>query len=62
MQRTRLLCLTRLCGSRSQMTYMEIAKELCIPKEMVEQSIVNAVQAGLIEGRMDQIKEEFAVT
>ena len=62
MQRARLLCLARLCGSRSQMTYMEIAKELCVPKEEAEQYIVNAIQTGLIEGRMDQIKEEFAVT
>jgi hypothetical protein len=44
------------------MTYMEIAKELCVPKEEAEQYIVNAIQTGLIEGRMDQIKEEFAVT
>lgn len=44
------------------MTYMEIAKELDVPKEEAEQYIVNAVQMGLVEGRMDQIKEEFAVT
>ena len=30
--------------------------------EEAEQYIVNAIQTGLIEGRMDQIKEEFAVT
>lgn len=62
MQRARLLSLARLCGSRSMMTYMEIAKELDVPKEEAEQYIVNAVQMGLVEGRMDQIKEEFAVT
>lgn len=44
------------------MSYESIAKELDVPKTDAEQFIVKAVQLGLVEGRMNQIQEEFAVT
>ena len=44
------------------MSYESIAKELDVPKTDAEQFIVKAVQLGLVEGRMNQIQEEVAVT
>ena len=44
------------------MSYESIAKELDVPKTDAEQFIVKAVQLGLVEGRMNQIQEESAVT
>lgn len=62
LEHARLLALAKLCSSHSLMSYESIAKELEVPKTDAEQFIVKAVQLGLVEGRMDQIQEEFAVT
>ena len=43
------------------MSYEDIAKELQVSRDETEQYIVKAVQSGLVEGHMDQIKEEFTV-
>lgn len=62
MQHARLLALAKFCSRHSSMSYEDIAKELQVSREEAEQYIVGAVQSGLVEGHMDQIKEEFAVT
>ena len=61
LQRARLLALAKFCSSRYLMSYEDIAKELQVSRDEAEQYIVKAVQSGLVEGHMDQIKEEFAV-
>ena len=58
----RILALAKLCSSRQQMSYEEIAKALNIAPSEVEKCIVDAIKANLVEGKMDQIKKEFVVT
>ena len=58
----RILALAKLCSSRQQMSYEEIAKALNIAPSEVEKCIVDAIKANLVEGKMDQIKMEFVVT
>lgn len=57
----RLLALTKLCSGCQQMSYSEIAHSLNVTPAEAEVFIVLAIQYGLIQGRMDQIKEEFTV-
>lgn len=56
------MALAMLCSAHQQMSYEEIAKTLEIPQAEVEACIVAAVKAHLVEGKMNQIKEEFVVT
>lgn len=58
----RIMALATLCSAHQQMSYEEIAKTLEIPQAEVESCIVAAVKAHLVEGKMNQIKEEFVVT
>ena len=57
----RLFALTKLCSSCQQMSYSEIAHSLNVTPAEAEVFIVLAIQYGLIEGKIDQIKEEFTV-
>ena len=61
MDHCRLLALTKICSSKHQMNYGEIASSLKVQSEEVEMYLVRAVQFGLVEGKIDQIKEEFTV-
>lgn len=58
----RIMALAKLCSAHQQMSYEDIAKALAIPQAEVEACIVAAVKAHLVEGKMNQIKEEFVVT
>lgn len=58
----RLLALTKLCSGCQHMSYSEIASALSVSSVEAEVYIVLAIQYGLIEGKIDQIKEEFTVT
>lgn len=58
----RLLALTKLCSGRQEMSYAEIASALSVSNAEAEMYIVLAIQYGLIEGKIDQIKEGFTVT
>ena len=58
----RLLALTKLCSGCQLMTYSEIASALGVSSAEAEVYIVLAIQYGLIEGKIDQIKEEFTVS
>lgn len=57
-----LLALTKLCSGCQQMTYSDIAKAIQVTPAEAEMMLVLAIQYGLIEGKIDQIKEEFTVT
>ena len=59
----RLLTLASLAAgaaSRS-LPYSTIADELQIPKEDVEMWMIDAIRAGLVEGKLSQLKQEFLV-
>ena len=58
----RIMALAKLCSAHQQMSCEDIAKALAIPQAEVEACIVAAVKAHLVEGKMNQIKEEFVVT
>jgi translation initiation factor 3 subunit M len=59
----RLLTLASLAAgaaSRS-LPYSTIADELQIPKEDVEMWMIDAIRAGLVEGKLSQLRQEFLV-
>lgn len=41
--------------------YSEIAKTLNVPEEEVELWVIDAIRAGLVEGRLSQTKQSFAI-
>ena len=59
----RLLDLAELCvGSvSSEVSYDEIARVLNIPDEAVESWVIDVIRAGLVSGKLSQVKRSFRV-
>jgi translation initiation factor 3 subunit M len=59
----RLLTLTSLCSTSPtrSVPYSQISTALSIPKEEVEIYVIDTIRAGLIEGKLSQLRQEFLV-
>jgi translation initiation factor 3 subunit M len=62
-QKIRLLTLTTLCSTSPtrSVAYSQISSALSIPKEEVEIYVIDTIRAGLIEGKLSQLRQEFLV-
>jgi len=61
-EKMKLLSLASLASSSRELTYAEIAKALQIPEDQVEPQVIKAISEGLIEAKMDQLKNTVRVT
>ncbi len=59
----RLLTLASLAAQapKRTLTYDAICKGLDIPKEEVEMWVINVIRAGLVEGKLNQLKQTFLI-
>lgn len=58
----RLLTLCSLASSASTVPYAKVSEALSVPVEEVEGWVVQAIELGLMEGRMNQLKQEMEVS
>ena len=60
----RLLTLASIAASAAQtreLPYAHIAKSLQIPSEDVEMWVIDVIRAGLVEGKLSQLKQTFLI-
>lgn len=63
-RKMRLLTLTSLAAQNHnsrQVSYEQIQKALQIPKEEVEMWVIDVIRAGLVEGKLSQLNQQFLV-
>ncbi|KAF2405548.1 eukaryotic translation initiation factor 3 subunit M [Trichodelitschia bisporula] len=63
-RKMRLLTLTSLAAQASQtraLPYAHIAKALQVPTEDVEMWVIDVIRAGLVEGKLSQLNQQFLI-
>ena len=63
-RKMRLLTLTSMAASASQsrqLPYSEISARLRVPPEEVEMWVIDVIRAGLVEGKLSQLKKVFLI-
>jgi len=63
LRKIRLLTLASLASStpNRQLPYSQISKSLRIPPEEVELWVIDVIRAGLVEGKLSQLNQEFLI-
>lgn len=59
--KTRVIALANLAAANPNIEYAVIAKTLDVAPESVELWVIDTIRAGLVEGRLSQTKQSFAV-
>ncbi|KAG5354794.1 Eukaryotic translation initiation factor 3 subunit M [Yarrowia sp. B02] len=59
--KTRVIALANLAAEHPELEYSAIAKTLDVAPETVELWVIDTIRAGLVEGRLSQTKQSFAV-
>lgn len=59
--KTRVIALANLAAESPELEYAVIAKTLDVAPETVELWVIDTIRAGLVEGRLSQTKQSFAV-
>lgn len=60
-RKARVIALAALAGTKATVKYSEIASALEVPEESVELWVIDAIRAGVVEGRLSQMDKEFYV-
>ena len=63
-RKMRLLTLASLAAHENQkrtLSYTQIAKALQVPEDEVEMWVIDVIRAGLVEGKLSQLKQEFLI-
>merc|ERR1711881_473261 len=63
-RKMRLLTLASLAAHENQkrtLSYTQIAKALKVPEDEVEMWVIDVIRAGLVEGKLSQLKQEFLI-
>ncbi|KAF1971461.1 PCI-domain-containing protein [Bimuria novae-zelandiae CBS 107.79] len=63
-RKMRLLTLASIAASAAQtreLPYAQIAKSLQVPSEDVEMWVIDVIRAGLVEGKLSQLKQTFLI-
>jgi len=61
-RKMRLLSLTSLCVVNKELTYAAVAEALKVDVDQVEHWVVEAISAGLITAKMDQVRSAIVVS
>lgn len=61
-RKMRLLSLTSLCVTHKELTYAAVAEALKVEADQVEHWVVEAISAGLIAAKMDQVRSTVVVS